>query len=200
MIKEYRVSRVQDKDNINWETVPKANIDIYKWTDNYKADAYAQVVMVPSFGIIAKLTCMEVDPLATRKEDCGDVYKDSCLEFFSSFDGGKSYFNMEANANAARTVNFRVVGEEKQVIWASHPEMFQISSYRAKDHWYLIYVLKFDEIKKFFPDYALGNFTANFYHMGTNPYGEGCYYSMWNEIDSDKPNFHRPDCFGKMVL
>lgn len=200
MTKDYKVTKVADKDNIPWDSIPKADIDIYKWTDNYHAKSFAQLVMVPDFGIIAKLTCMERNPLATRTEDCSDVYKDSCLEFFSSYDGGKSYINMEANANAARTVNFRVLGGDKETIWAKHPEMFQISSCKKTDHWYLIFVLKFEEIKKYFPDYDCGDFSANFYHMGTNPEGDGFYYSMWNEVDSDTPNFHRPDCFGKMVL
>jgi hypothetical protein len=39
---------------------------------------------------------------------------------------------------------------------------------------------------------------ANFYKCGDEL--SVPHYISWAPIEAEKPNFHRPDCFGKMVL
>ena len=41
-------------------------------------------------------------------------------------------------------------------------------------------------------------FTANFYKCGDNTVQK--HYLTWAPIDTEKPSFHQPQCFGKITL
>ena len=44
---------------------------------------------------------------------------------------------------------------------------------------------------------SIGFFTGNFYKCGDET--EFPHYGMWSEAVSDTPDFHRPECFGRLI-
>lgn len=53
-------------------------------------------------GLAVRLTAWEREPKAVYTANGDPVYKDSCLEFFASFDAhSQKYMNFEMNANGA---------------------------------------------------------------------------------------------------
>ena len=201
-MQEYKVKSVNDKNNINWEEVDRASVNLFKWTDNYKPETYAQVVLVPGWGLVCKMTCYEANPLTTCVEDGQAVHEDSCMEFFVSFDG-KNYMNFEANSDAVKKICIGPDRGQRENVWITHPGYFEVSSFRSDDHWSLIYLLPFSGVKELYPDFdesSMHELRANFYHMGANPDGEDFYYAMWNEVMTDTPDYHVPEYFGKLVF
>lgn len=201
-MKEYKVKKFSAINDIKWDIVDVANIDVFKWTDNYKPKTIAQAVWVECYGLIVKMTSFETNPYTKCVEDGQDVHEDSCLEFFISFDN-KNYLNIEANSNAIKKIGFGSDRHNRKKVWLTHPGYFQVSSFKEKDKWGLIDVLPFSGIKELFPNFdsnKIDTVVANFYHMGTNPNGEGYYYSMWNEINTKDPDFHQLKDFGRLVF
>lgn len=201
-MKEYKVAAFQDKNNIDWSKVLKADVNLFKWTDNYKPKTYAQVVLVPGYGLVCKMTCKESNPYTKCVEDGQDVHEDSCMEFFVSFDG-INYLNIEANSNAVKKVGFGPDRHNREMVWLTHPGYFEVSSIKSNNEWCLIDVLPFEGIKKLFPNFDENNMTdirGNFFHMGTNPNGPDYYYAMWSEVMTETPDYHQPKYFGKLVF
>lgn len=201
-MKEYKVVSVDDKNNIDWDNVPVANVDIFKWTDNYKPETFAQVVLVKGYGLVAKLTCNESNPYTKCVEDGQDVHEDSCMEFFVSFDG-INYINIEANSDAVKKIGFGPDRHDRRKVWLEYPGYFEVASFKGRNQWSLIEVLPFEGIKKLYPDFdenKLDEIKANFFHMGTNPNGPDYYYGMWNEVMSKNPDYHLPEYFGRLVF
>ena len=87
-----------DGKEINWNVIPVARIDTYKWLDGFTPEATAQLVYVEGEGFILRMTCAEKEPLRRYRQYNDPVYTDSCLEFFCDWLGDGRYVNMEMNA------------------------------------------------------------------------------------------------------
>ena len=70
----------------DWTAIEKAPIDCYPWGGNYRPRAYGQCAFVPGKGLAVRMTAWESNPKAVYTVVGDPVYKDSCLEFFASFD------------------------------------------------------------------------------------------------------------------
>ncbi|MCA5003585.1 carbohydrate-binding family 9-like protein [Sphingobacterium bovistauri] len=128
-----------------------------------------------------------------------NVWEDSCVEFFVSFDNKQSYYNFEFNAlgtgligygSAVKTERKRLTAEEIDSV----DVYTQLSKINGKKQWEISLIIPIT----LFGDKRLegSTFHANFYKCGDEL--PKPHFVTWNTIDLPKPNFHRPDFFGEI--
>ena len=203
---EYTVARYQSLDDIDFETVDKAQIAAYRWEDNgIEYEAYGRLVYVENYGFVCKMACREENPWANYKNDGEDVYLDSALEFFGRFTE-KGYVNCENNALGVRLQQFGTCRFDRESVWAKLPEGFDVTADREGEMWTVTVYLPLEKLRIFYGDidnstFKKGyTFTGNFYKTGLCPKTGESHYGMWHEIKSEKADFHLPDLFGTFVM
>lgn len=195
---------VKAKKKLNFCQVEKAMIESYRWGGDYRPEAYAQLIYVIDKGFALKMTCIEPDPKTVYTKYNDPVYKDSCLEFFVSFNNkSKLYMNFEMNSAGAYLSAVRETKPDKTPIHRilGKDDMPTVEVVKNKSQWSVKVFFSLDVIEKLFgvrnfaPGYV---FHGNFYKCGDETASP--HFGAWQPIDSDKPNFHRPDCFGEFII
>ena len=193
----YRVLR---KKEIDFSDAPKAPIATYKWCTEYQPKAYAQLIYVENVGIAAKLTCFENSPKAVYTDFGQPVYKDSCMEFFFGMDHSADYINCEMNSNGAALMEYGVDRNGRARL-DTITECPTIKAEKNGESWSVQVLFTFETIEKVFGDCPIrngGKFYGNFYKCGDEC--EIMHYGMWNEIASEKANYHLSRFFGEFVI
>ena len=112
-----RTYRIVCCESPDWPTIEKAPIDCYPWGGDYRPRAYGQCAFLPGRGLAVRLTAWEREPKAVYTANGDPVYKDSCLEFFASFDAhSQKYMNFEMNANGAYLASVRTNKADKRMV------------------------------------------------------------------------------------
>ncbi|MCD8081470.1 MAG: hypothetical protein LUF04_14050 [Bacteroides sp.] len=145
---------------------------------------------------------------ARYAEDNGDVWKDSCVEFFLSPAGDKVYYNLECNcagtlligAGSTRQGRMRAPVEITSRVdrWCSlGREPFQERP--DTGGWEVALLIP---VEAFF-QHRISSLSgrqirANFYKCGDEL--KTPHFVSWNPIHTPKPDFHRPEFFGNLEL
>ena len=196
-MKTYEI-KITDKPD--WRIIEKAPIDQYVWGGEYRPKAYAQLVYVVKKGFVCRLTAYESDPKAVYKNDMDPVYKDSCLEFFAKYkDGG--YINCEVNANGAILSAYGEGRGGRIPLDMIAGEFPQVRIIKKKDKWCAEIFISLKIInavygKSVFRENSV--IYGNFYKCGDNC--KYVHYGSFSPIETEKPDFHRPEFFAKMTL
>lgn len=140
---------------------------------------------------------------AVCEKDGGNVWEDSCVEFFVSFKE-VVYYNIECNCigkilvctGTEKNNRIPVASKETDSIkrWSS---MGYVPVEAKSGKWELSLILPkglfhLDHIETFDSLTAKGNF----YKCGDNL--ETPHFLSWNPIESEVPNFHLPEYFGNL--
>lgn len=143
---------------------------------------------------------------ALRSSDNADVWNDSCVEFFISFEGESFYYNIEVNCIGAVLVSVGSNKNDRKLL--STDEVGKVERYSSLgtsiisgdnklQKWELslaipkeVFILS--NIKSFSGVKTL----ANFYKCGDEL--KTPHFLSWNPIETDSPNFHVPAFFGKL--
>lgn len=129
-----------------------------------------------------------------------NVWEDSCVEFFISFDDRQTYYNFEFNVLGTGLIGYGpAVKSERQRLNAAQinavDAFVQLKKINGKKEWEIGLVIPkstFGEVIEF-----EGNtFHANFYKCGDGL--PDPHFISWNNINLPSPNFHRPDFFGEI--
>lgn len=189
--------------------VPFVPIATLNWPDEfpYCPEVKFRMAWCPE-GLVLHYKVKEQCVRATYGEDDGKVCTDSCVECFVRNADSDTYYNIECNCVGTLLVGLRgddvgrchlsneVLAEVKR--WASLGR----EPFGVKDEptaWELALVIPastFDIHPIRIEEGAA--LRANFYKCGDNlpvPH-----FVSWNPITADKPSFHRPECFGELVL
>lgn len=204
-MREYIINRFAKYDDCDWNSVPKANIDIYKWggEDHYEPESYAQVALIENFGLVAHLVTKETNPMAKAKAFYDDVWCDSCLEFFAAIDNKTDYyFNCEMNSRGICLIGYGKDRYDRVKITDFIEKPFDIRSVVRDDKWSVTASISFEDIEKIFgvkkeqlkPGYS---FKGNFYKCGDET--EYPHFGMWSEILVDD-DFHQPKFFSTLTI
>ena len=151
----------------------------------------------------------EKDIRATVKEDNGNVYEDSCLEFFFSPcpEENNSYFNFEINPFGTLYVGFSPTGKKedsKPVDYSFYKQKINPNAFvdYDKGYWEVSFTVPHDFIRVYCPSFFIEkqNFIkGNFYKCGDKT---NCpHFAVWADINIekiDKPNFHVVEFFKKI--
>ncbi len=189
-----------------WARCPVAEIGNYIWDENgYMPRAQARV-MYSDAGLFVYMCAWE-DEVRAEADMCGMISQDSCLEFFvqPNVDVPR-YANVEMNplGNFMCGIGRNRYGRfEAKKLPLECMEICHSVSDAAKfcgPKWEIAYTLPADWLKLWF-DAKLASgvkMRGNFYKCGDLTRYE--HYGMWNPVQSDTPDFHRPESFGELVL
>lgn len=136
----------------------------------------------------------------------GDVYKDSCVEFFISPNRNDTYYNFEFNCIGVPHLGFGLPGKDRMLV---NPEIIKLikvksslgcGSFEEKiggHQWELMIVIP-KECFAFDSSLVLEglNANANFYKCGDETLIP--HFVTWNPIGTKTPNYHQPKFFGEL--
>ncbi len=189
---------------INWSAVPAAEVNRFLWLEGYAPKTVAQMVYVKDYGFVLRMECTESEPRALYRQYMDPVYTDSCMEFFADWLGDGRYINMEMNANGAL---LSCIGRDRHkrtpIIELTDGDIFPVSARRREDRWSVLASVPTDLLATILgvPTLDIGSgfsFRGNFYKCGDDT--DIPHYGMWNPVDTEKPDFHRPEFFGELTL
>ena len=135
----------------------------------------------------------------------GEVYKDSCVEFFVSHDG-KNYYNFEFSCIGTIHLAWGEGRHNRKFVDPKVVEAISIKSTLGDQpfdnksgnfDWEMMIripatSLAYSKLKTFKDLKA----TANFYKCGEET--AVTHYVTWNPIKTENPDYHRPEYFGKI--
>jgi len=204
-------------DSVNWPEAfpycPETSFFIAR-SDDYLALRY-------------EVRCLDLR--ATVLEDNGRSWEDSCCEFFVSVDG-KHYFNVETTCIGSVLMAYGDGRANRTVLPAEEvAKVIRRSSLEHKEYdleggpfeWSLDVLIPFellglsrDALSDPSPDAPLDSspdafpdsspdapcrfLRANFYKCADKTAHP--HYVSWNPIETDKPDFHRPEFFGRLTF
>lgn len=140
-------------------------------------------------------------------EDNGEVWTDSCVEFFISTDD-KGYYNFETNCIGKLLLGFRCKDKEpamapKSVLdsvkrFSSLPCSVFDERHEAQPWWLIIAIPASALFIHKFHSWDGIKAKANVYKCGDNL--SKPHFLSWNPINYPTPNFHLPEFFGNLEL
>ncbi len=157
-----------------------------------------------------KMCSYEKNIKATISTDNGEVYKDSCLEFFfSPMPDSRAYFNFEINPLGALYIGFSPTGnriDSKPVDFSDYKSMIMPGAMLDYDNdfWEVSFNVPYCFIKNYFPEFNPDNTSyikGNFYKCGDETIYP--HFAVWSNIDTTKvtkPNFHVAEYFRKIAF
>ena len=190
-------------------SVPYETIATVNWPDEYPYCPDIQFRMAwCTDGMVLHYRVSEQCVRATCGEDDGQVWTDSCVECFIRNADDALYYNIECNCVGAMLIGARTCREDRTRLsiavvggvrrWASlGSEPFGVRN--EPTTWELALVIPASVFAEHPFQLEKGTtLRANFYKCGDDlpvPH-----FVSWNAIETEKPNFHRPECFGEVVL
>ena len=203
-MKEYiakKITREMTVEDERWENVEKVRLE-YTW-DEYKPIPYVtEAAMVHSdAGITVRMTTTEWPLRVTEMENEQRICADSCMEFFFIPNASeKKYVNVEINPAGACLFH---VGEKKSTPSVRSVVPTEGSGMRIRtlispmQGWTLMFFIPYTMIDALY-DKRENVFQANFYKCGDLTVKR--HYAAWNPVLTEKPSYHQPDFFGRIVL
>lgn len=196
-MKEYTVKTVSSADC--WDEITAERLEECAWSPNPAPGAQMQGIYLKDQGLIFRLRSFASPARAENWEPDSAVWEDSCLECFLSFDGER-YINLEVNANSALRAS---VGKERHgrtLLLDTGCEMPQVSAVEGENGWEVYFFIPNQTVRDLFgivPESGM-NFFANFYSCGDET--PAPHYAAWNRVETEQPDFHRPEYFGRLVI
>lgn len=176
-----------------WDKAEEGKISMQRWTEFYQPVSTTFKLLRCPDGISVLMHTDEKNLRSECKEQNGNVYLDSCMEFFFKPDPWDvNYINFELNPDKILCME---IGAErygrKQL--DTDRAIFNIESVTDANGW----TLKF-----YIPDsFLLEHFNkihticrGNFYKCG----GFNNHYITWSEVEVENPDFHLADFFGQI--
>lgn len=144
---------------------------------------------------------------AVNTKDNQNVHEDSCVEFFVKQPDNDIYFNFEFNCigickaakhikDRAHATNFQPEQLQKIGRWSSLGKR-AFNEMNGLFSWELCVSIPF-ELMDLDPVNLPEKLLGNFYKCADAT--EQPHYVSWNPIKTDKPDFHRPEFFGELLL
>lgn len=142
---------------------------------------------------------------ATMGEDGCQVCEDSCVEFFCQGAGDAHYINFETNC-IGRIKASRRLGRKEDVTPLDSATLSRIERYASAGsepfgerdgefEWQVSLRIPLDII---FENRKPTAIRANFYKCADK--SKKPHYVVWQRIEQDKPDFHRPEYFKELTL
>lgn len=176
-------------------------------TDYINPDGYCPKIVFgvtySEVGFHVHFDAYEKNPKCVINEHFGPVHLDSCLEWFINFDPENTdkYINFEVNSAGFINFSLRVDRNNDEKFTLEDAECLGIKTEILEDRWTLDYTVPFEFIKKYYPHYEFKTgavLPSNVYKCGDETEVE--HYGCWKMVDREKPDFHKPEYFGRMII
>ena len=185
-------------DDPRWEKAEVAELDLM-WAD-YKPSPYTTVARLvhTDDALILKMTSTEWPLQVTAMHFNESVCKDSCMEFFFIPNTEEqAYINLEMNA-AAITLTYIGEGRGNRIPLDVKAGGVEVETrIVGEEGWSALAYIPYDYLLTHYSHIGK-EMRANFYKCG----GENIlpHFSTWNLVDLPRPDFHRSEFFGKIIL
>ena len=196
------VSKIFEDNNIEWNEV-----DNVCWAKDYPyaPEMKFRIAHCGNF-ILLNYHVREKAVRAVAETDNGNVWEDSCCEFFFSPSADSMYYNIESNCAGKilfASGNSRHDRKHYPLELIANIDRWSslgdgvFTERECNDSWEMSLVIPntmFDGVDSFTGLKA----TANFYKCGdklSTPH-----FLSWNLVETATPDYHRPDYFGKIVF
>ena len=187
------------------DTQSREELEFAPWAEYpYKPEVHFSIAY-DSKSVFLKYYVKEAETRAIYTEINDPVYRDSCVEFFISLDGGLHYYNFEFNSKGTCLAGFGKNRDNRELLSA---ELIKQISYLPTGHpetadrsnsWELCLMIP---VEVFYNESACDlegrSVKANFYKCGDDLAQP--HFLAWNNIKSQKPNFHLPEYFGELTF
>lgn len=193
------IPMILDNEYINYQSIQIVNWPAYP----YKPEVSFRIAHTED-AILLHYKVTEDSVRAKYEEDNGNVWTDSCVEFFSIPAGDGIYYNLECNcigtillaAGAVRNNREHASQEITRQMkrWASlgnQPFEERIGECTWEVALLIPYAVFFKHTIKSLDGMDIN---ANFYKCGDEL--QKPHFLSWNPIKIENPDFHRPDFFG----
>jgi len=205
MIKQLSIKCIQEFNPAeDFSLLETHRIDTDNW--NYPADVEACFgIAFNSENLFIRYLVRESNIKAVYRRCNDPVHEDSCVEFFISFEPGK-YYNLEFNCIGTIHGQYGTdresradLGDELLGSILVQPSLGpnRIIIEDRPTEWSLdvvipVSVFGYSQLTTFHGKSAYGNF----YKCGDKQARP--HYLSWNPVNSEKPDFHRPEYFGEI--
>lgn len=182
----------------------KAAVNSVNWPDSFPYMPDCNVTLAHDGKNIAILFHVRgLDLRAMEMEDNGSMWEDSCVEFFVQDPSGEKYYNFElscagrllaaegANRNDRPRRGAEVLNRVRRFTTVEGAPFQKDGGIYS---WTAGMLIPMD----LFGAAGVKELRANFYKCGDKT--AHVHFVSWNPIDLPKPDFHRPDFFGKLIL
>lgn len=197
------VPALLDAFRVEWQLINTVN-----WADYpYRPTAMFRIAHCGD-RILVQYRVSEETVRAVAPHDNGNVWEDSCCEFFCQPDDSPLYYNMECNC-AGTLLVATGTGREGRVQaspafvaavdrWSSLGRGI-IEEREAPAEWTMALVIPASTFfRHHITDLTGRDMRANFYKCGDKL--RTPHFLSWNPITIPKPDFHRPDFFGGLTF
>lgn len=145
----------------------------------------------------------ENNPKRVMTKHFDPVHLDSCVEWFINFDPEhtENYINFEVNANGVINFAWRPDRYTGMAFTQDEADSLNITTEILEDKWTVDYTVPFTLIRKYMPEFELKNgavLPSNVYKCGDETEVE--HYGCWKMVNREKPDFHKPEYFGRMII
>ena len=182
----------------DWAGTEKHPLLPCRWSPNLPPHVTVQALWRED-ALLIRLCSNEAPTRAVNTAPDSPVWEDSCLECFLSADGQR-YMNLEGNANGAMLAAFGPDRHSRQRLRDMGVLRPTLEAAVCGTGWAAVYTIPAETMKALFGvEPAAGlRLYANFYVCGDKT-PLPC-YGAWNEVQTESPDFHRPEHFGVLVL
>ncbi len=201
-------NKIEELDKFLENNTEINTINTINWEDySYKPDVKFRIAHTGE-EILIKFYVTEKNPKATETKINGDVYKDSCVEFFISPYADGNYYNFEFNcigtphlAYGKNRHNRQAVNENTVAKIKTLPSLGkQPLNLQGKDtEWNMLIIIpKSSMVNDNIPTLDGLQAKANFYKCGDET--EEMHFISWNPVRTEKPDYHRYNFFGDLIF
>lgn len=190
------------------KNLPLNRISCVNWPENYPScpEAGFKIAHNGSY-LFLHYFIEENEILAQVGEDNGQVWNDSCVEFFISFDN-TYYYNHEFSCIGKTLLGYRK--ERSDSVHSGQDLLDRIKRYpslgtetfgirKGLFKWDILVVIPVSVYwQSGFASFDNIGARANFYKCGDSL--DTPHYLSWQRIDTEKPDFHRPEFFGEIYF
>ena len=210
-MKELIVNKVKMPHDAPWDEVLKSLeaaswnvIDTVNWAEySYQPQVQFRMAYCDS-AFLLQYQVKEQAVRAVAAADNGEVWKDSCVEFFVMPDDDGLYYNFEFNCAGTCLMS---VGTSRYDRVSAQPALIApirrlpslgrqpFDERKSETEWNMTLVIPYTCLFRH-PDYSPAGKTihANFFKCGDEL--SVPHFLSWNSIKTEKPDFHRPEFFG----
>ena len=190
MKKEYRIGNTFREE---------AALEECAWSPNPAPAAFFSAAFDGENGLRFRLRSLAAPERTVNREPDSAVWEDSCLECFFSFDG-VNYVNLEANAAGALRASVGPDRHDRRFLRELDVPMPTAEAAVGEDSWEMLFTVPIETVHALFGVTVQSGcrFTANLYSCGDRT--SAPHYAAWNPVETEAPDFHRPEFFGDMIL
>ena len=193
----------------NYKSLPRAYLNHAPWGGEYRPETYAVLAYDHEF---IHLYMNSADPLIRcihREDNSGDIWLDSCMEFFFNPCPKKTdqYFNIEINPLRYMLLGYgdsRAAGFSRVSLDPAKYNGFcrEILDKVPEDgEWDFLISVPYAFISDHSPGFTPSEkmrWRGNFQKCGEET--KKPHYLMWSPSDTPAPDFHVPECFGDLFF